>query len=214
MTVVKTRRGLAQALTVLGLAAALGATSLPRPSLAGASAAEAFVQGFADRVLATLRDRSIPAPQRLQAVDGLVEQGFALDRVARLALGRYWRSASESERREFSELFKAAVLASYSRRFDDYADRRLRVAGAAPAGEQVSVETYLEGGAAPVRLDWRVAELDGSWRVLDIVVEGVSLLVTYRNEFAAVIEQGGGQVAALIAELRTRAGGRAGRATG
>jgi phospholipid transport system substrate-binding protein len=214
MTIVKTRRRLIEALTVLGLAAALGATSLPQPSLAATGAAEAFVQGFADRVLATLRDRSLPAPQRLRAVDGLVEQGFALDRVARLALGRYWRSASASERREFSELFKAAVLASYSRRFDDYADRRLRVASAAPAGEQVSVETYLEGGTAPIRLDWRVAELDGSWRVLDIVVEGVSLLVTYRNEFAAVIEQHGGQVAALIVELRTRAGARAGRATG
>jgi phospholipid transport system substrate-binding protein len=129
-----------------------------------------------------------------------------LDRIARLTLGRYWKSAAEPERREFAMLFKASVLASYSRRFDAYADRRLRVAGATPAsGGDIMVESWLEGGASPVRLDWRLEPAGQGWRVLDIVVEGVSLLLTYRNEFAAVIEKGG-SVAALLDELRARVG--------
>jgi phospholipid transport system substrate-binding protein len=101
-------------------------------------------------------------------------------------------------------LFKAYVLASYARRFDGYADRKLRVVGAAPAGEGTLVESYLEGGAAPVRLDWRVAPAGDGWRVLDVVAEGVSLLVTYRGEFAAVIERSGGRLSGLIGELRAR----------
>jgi phospholipid transport system substrate-binding protein len=68
----------------------------------------------------------------------------------------------------------------------------------------VTVESYLEGGASPVRLDWRLARSGDGWRVLDVMVEGVSLLLTYRNEFAAVIEKGGGHVSALLGELRTR----------
>jgi phospholipid transport system substrate-binding protein len=148
----------------------------------------------------------------VRAIDGLVEQGFALDRIAKIALGPHWRAASPAERDEFSALFKAAVVAGHVRRFDEYADRRVRVAGPpAPAGERLFlVGSWVEGGTAPIRLDWRVAEVDGRWQVIDLVVEGVSLLLTYRNEFAAVIERGGGRVSALIAELR----GRTARATG
>lgn len=212
MEFVKTRRRALGGL-FLGAATLIAASAAPLPARAGAASPAAFVQSFADAVAAALGERDRPSGQRLRAVDALVDHGFALDRIARVALGRYWRGASAAERREFSGLFKAAVLASYSRRFDEYADRRVRVLAAAPAGEQVMVESRVEGGSAPVRLDWRVAEVDGRWQVLDVMVEGVSLTITYRNEFAAVIEQGGG-VAALIAELRSRAGANAARATG
>ena len=66
------------------------------------------------------------------------------------------------------------------------------------------VGTLVEGGATPIRLDWRLTATESGWRVLDIVVEGVSLLVTFRNEFAAVIERHGGQVEGLLMELRQR----------
>ena len=62
----------------------------------------------------------------------------------------------------------------------------------------------VEGGATPIRLDWRLTATESGWRVLDIVVEGVSLLVTFRNEFAAVIERSGGRLAGLLDELRHR----------
>ncbi|MEK0084790.1 MlaC/ttg2D family ABC transporter substrate-binding protein [Benzoatithermus flavus] len=204
MSIGRTRRAALAGMSLAGMAIAtgLGAGSV---EAAPAEAPETFVQSFAANVLTVLRDRARPLEERVHKVDALVSGGVDLDRVARLALGRYWRSAAESERREFAALFKAAMLASYSRRFDAYADRRLRVAGATPAGESdAMVESYLEGGGSPVRLDWRLTPAGGSWRILDVVVEGVSLLVTYRNEFAAVIERGGGKVSALLAELRGR----------
>ena len=61
--------------------------------------------------------------------------------------------------------------------------------------EDVTVESYVEGGATPIRLDWRLTAIDDGWRVLDVMVEGVSLLLTYRNEFATVIERSGGRLA-------------------
>lgn len=214
MQLVKSRRAMLRGFAGLAAAMVLAGGLAPAPLLAAATPPEAFVQGFANEVTAALRDRSRPQALRLRAVDELVERGFALERIAKIALGRYWRAASTAERQEFSALFKAAVLASYGRRFDEYADRRVRVGAATPAGEQVMVESRVEGGPTPIRLDWRVAEIDGRWQVLDVMVEGVSLTVTYRNEFAAVIEQGGGRVAALIAELRDRADTRNPRQTG
>lgn len=201
MAVSRSRRRLLGAFAALGIVASV----LAPPGSAVAADPAAFVQGFADGVLATLRDGALAPEERVRRVDAQVSQGFALDRIARVALGRYWKAASEGERAEFVALFTRSVLATYSRRFDAYADRRLRVAGAAPSGEQALVESYLEGGSAPVRLDWRLVETEAGWRVLDVVVEGVSLVVTYRNEFAAVIEQRGGRVSALIEELRQRA---------
>lgn len=204
MTSARARRALLIGMSFWGALAALG----PGRASAAASAEgpDAFVQAFAAELLAALRDRGQPLEARVREVDAILSRRVDLDRVARLALGRYWRTAAEPERREFAALFKAAALASFGNRFDAYADRRLRVAGFAPAGEgDAMVESYLEGSGQSARLDWRLTRTGQGWRVLDVVVEGVSLLVTYRNEFAAVIERGGGKVSALLAELRARA---------
>ena len=134
----------------------------------------------------------------------LTAGAFDLDRTARIALGRYWKAAAQAERREFANLFKAYVLTSYGRRFHQFAGRTFRVAGVTPAQEDVFVESRVEGGATPIRLDWRLTATEGGWRVLDVSVEGVSLLLTFRNEFVAVIERSGGQLGGLIAELRNR----------
>jgi phospholipid transport system substrate-binding protein len=165
---------------------------------------ERFVAELAARIVATLRDHSVGEAQRLERVDGVAAGAFDLDRTARIALGRYWKGAAETERREFTALFKDYVLTSYGRRFRQYADRTFRVSGTMPAGQDVVVTSLVEGGATPIRLDWRLAAGAAGWRVLDVSVEGVSLLVTFRNEFASVIERSGGRVAGLLAELRTR----------
>ena len=207
MRSVKTRRAFSrEIMSGLVLAGVLGRTV---PGLAeGRSDPAAFVQAFADAVLAKLRDRSLGPEERLQAMNELAEKGFAFDRIARVTLGRHWRSMAEPERLEFGRLFKAAVVRSYGQRFDEYADHSLRVTGAAtagPDGGQMIVTSLVEGGRGAVRLDWRLTPAAGSWQVLDVVVEGVSLTLTYRNEFASVIERGGGDVTALLAELRLRA---------
>lgn len=167
-------------------------------------APDRFVADLSERIMAVLADRSASTEQRLRRVDALVMEGFDLDRIARIALGRYWKTATGVEQGEFATLFKAYVLTGYGRRFNEYADRRLRVAGAKPTGEHVTVESYIEGGATPIRLDWRLTATDGGWRVLDIQVEGVSLLITYRNDFATVIERSGGRLSGLIDDLRGR----------
>lgn len=190
--------------TGLGAAALISTASTFAHAGAALGEAAEFIHRFADTALATMRDRSRGREQQVRKLSVQMSSGFDLDRIAKLSLGRYWKAATPAEREQFVELFKLYILASYTKRFDEYASRELRVAGAAPAGEDAMVESYLLGGPAPVRLDWRLSPEGGSWRILDVMVEGVSLLLTYRNEFASVIEKGGGRVSALIAELRSR----------
>lgn len=166
--------------------------------------ARRFVADLAHRIVTVLRDPGLTEARRLERVDAVTAGAFDLERTARIALGRFWKLASPEQRAEFARLLRSYVLASYARRFRDYADRDLRVIGAGPADEDVIVASLVEGGATPVRLDWRLSRFGQGWLVLDVAVEGVSLLLTYRNEFAAVIERQGGAVAALLDELRRR----------
>ena len=200
---------------LIGMVCGTGAAWVPRPVAAAPDgSAPAFVRALADRVIGALRDPSLDARQRLARIDAVTAGSFDLDRTARIALGRYWRAAPESERTEFAALFKDYVLTSYGRRFQGFADRELLVAGATPAGEDTLVASTVVGGPTPVALDWRLASTPEAWRVLDLMVEGVSLLVTFRNEFAAVIERHGGKVAGLLVELRERVAAERARLAG
>lgn len=200
-----TRRAVLAGIAVEALLLAGNAPLAAMQGAAAAAPARDHVERFASQVLATIGNTSLDRTSQIARLDGLVVQGFDLDRIARVALGRYWKAAAPEERAEFMALFKAYVLASYSRRFSEFAGRRVRVTGQKPAGEDVSIESYVEGGSSPVRLDWRASRADDGWRILDVSVEGVSLLLTYRNEFASIIERGGGRVSALLVELRARA---------
>lgn len=207
MSAIHRRRGALWRLAAI-LSAPLAVSVVRAPMAGAASPPEQFVQRFAALILDVISDRSQPSAERMHQVEVMASDRFDLDRIARIALGRYWKSAPDAERQEFSALFKAYVLTSYGRRFDEFADRRLRVVGSTPAGDDTMVESYVEGGSTPVRLDWRLTPSADGWRILDLMVEGVSLVLTYRNEFAALIERSGGQLQGLIAELRSRVAGR------
>jgi phospholipid transport system substrate-binding protein len=189
------RRGLISMLLGLLLVAA---------PVAAADPSVAFVRRFGDEAIAMLRDRAAPDAERRERFAGLMHSGFDLPLVAQLALGRYWRTATPQQREAYVELFGRFVLETYARRLDEYRDQRLRVVGAVPAGQDRMVESWVEGGAGePIRVDWRVRETPAGTRIVDLVIAGVSMLVTQRSEFASVIERSGG-VAGLIENLRQR----------
>jgi phospholipid transport system substrate-binding protein len=175
-----------------------------RTAQAADRTAEVFVSDLARRVVAALRDPEHDEFRRLQEVERVTRGAFDLDRTARIALGRYWKTATEEQRAAFVSLFKDHVLVSYGRRFHDYADRSFRITGVRPSGDDITVESSVEGGPTAIQLDWRIGRAGQDWRVRDVAVEGVSLLLAYRHEFAAVIERHGGSVDGLLDELRRR----------
>lgn len=162
-----------------------------------------FVRQFGDEAIAMLRDRDAAEAERRARFETLMRSGFDLPLVAQLALGRYWRSATAEERAIYVDLFGRFVLETYARRLDEYGNQRLRVVGAVPTGQDSLVESWIEGSGEPIRVDWRVRQTPAGARIVDVVIAGVSMLVTQRSEFASVIERGGG-VTALIDNLRQR----------
>jgi phospholipid transport system substrate-binding protein len=175
-----------------------------------ADAARALIETVGNNVLDVLRDPALSNEQKYQHLVDLLSGPIDLDLVARLILGRYWRTASEPQRAEYLELFRAFALHTLASRLDVYGGQNFEVTGAKVVGrEDALVSTRILSDGPPVAVDWRVRQReDDSLVAIDVIVEGVSLVVTQRSEFGAVIERQG--MDGLLSELRRRAEVRAG----
>ncbi len=195
-------RGLAAVAAVLLLAAAG-----PRPAAAvepGDPAA--FVRHFGAQAMAVLADKGLAGAQREQAFRGLLTAGFDIKTIGRFVLGRYWRKATEAERAEYGRLFEDLIVATYAHRLSSYVGAGLKVVGVRQQdGKSALVASrFLRAEGEPVQLDWRLLRRGDTWRIVDVVVEGMSMALSQRSEFKAVIRGNGGRVEALLEKLREK----------
>jgi phospholipid transport system substrate-binding protein len=188
-------------LLILGFAFALPAAS----AHAAPDAAVGFVDTMVNQALDLLRDKQMPKAERDQKFAAILTRDFDIPRISRFVLGRYWTTASDQERQEFAKLFERWVVRTYSARFADYAGETVKVEGAKPQTDtDVIVESEIihPDGTPPAKVDWRVRQKDGTFKVVDIDVEGVSMALTEKEEFASVIQRNGGTVANLNTALQ------------
>jgi len=186
---------------VLGFAAVLAA-GIAAPPLAHAAAskeAETFIANLANEALKDLSDK-LPEPELEKRFKALLDKNFDMARISRFVLGRYWNSATDKERQDFQGLFEAYVVRAYSIRFSEYSGETVKVTGSrsdSPENAVVASQITQPDGAPPVRVDWVVRKSDNEFRIADVSVDGVSMVLTQKQEFAAVIERNGGGVTAL-----------------
>lgn len=180
---------------------------LALPGVSKAADPASFVDNLAKRAIPVLTDASIPQAEREAQFRSLMKEGFDTREIAQLVLGRYWRQASDEQKRDFVGLLEDYLVRLYAARFREYSDVSLEVAGVRDEPEGAIVQsTLVRPSGPPVKLDWRVEQQGGRYSITDLVVEGVSMVITQRSEFASVIRQGGGQVQALIDVLRKKVG--------
>lgn len=183
----------------LGLLAAVPVAAQP-----SAEAARELVKTVGEDVLDVLEDDSLSDREKFDRLVGLLEGPIDLDLVGRLILSRHWRAASEREQEEYLELFREYALANVSSKLHFYDGQGFEITGAKPLNEHdVMVTTRITGPeGASLNLDWRLRDRDGQLKAIDVIVEGVSLIVSQRSEFASVIERGG--MDGLLSVLRKR----------
>jgi phospholipid transport system substrate-binding protein len=180
---------------------------------ASSRSAEQVVQGLADDIWTTLQPNGVDENGRLEELTTLLEARTDVGLISRLALGRYWNRLPQAQRQDYQELFREVVIRSLARRLNRYAkdaqgpiEERFQILGSAPAGKDdtlVRSKVFPTDGQ-PLALDWRLRAGDSGPVIIDLIVEGASLLVSQRSEFAAVIERH--DLDGLLAELRARAG--------
>lgn len=194
------RRGL-----VIAGAALLGGT---RTALAQIDIGRAagFIDATGQELVAVLNNRSLEGTARRQRVAAVLRRAVDVEGVGRFILGRYWRQASPAEQQEYMRLFEEAIIRNLSARFGEYQGVRFSLGRSQQRTEEDALVTTIieRPGSAPFALDWRVSDVGGQPKVVDVIAEGTSLRLTTRSEYAAVIQRNGGQVSALLTALRTQ----------
>jgi phospholipid transport system substrate-binding protein len=149
--------------------------------------------------------KKAPQTERLARFRELFQADFDGPGIARFVLGRYWRSASEDERQEFLRLFEDYVVFVYGTRFSSLSGETLKMRGSRAEERGVIVSSeIISPGEAPVKVDWRLITDGGVFKISDVVIEGISMMVTQRSEFASVIQRHGGQVSGLLSLMREK----------
>ena len=193
---------------LLSAPALVAGLALP-PSVRAAPAAnaEVFIMTLANDALKTLNER-LPESEIEKRFQAMLEKDFDLPRIGRFVLGRYWASATDAEKQEFARLFEAYVVRSYSLRFSEYSGETVKVLGSRPQSQENTIVASQivppDGGGPPTKVDWIVNKRGDDFKIIDVNVEGVSMSMTHRQEFATVIEHAGGGVTALNKALEQK----------
>lgn len=176
-------------------------------STAGAAQdASGFIQGLVDDALKALANKQMSQEDKAKEFRTLLDKDFDMPRISRFVLGHYWKDASDQERQKFLALFEEYVVRSYAARFSEYSGETVKVMGARPESETTTLvrsEILRTNGAPPAKVDWRVHKDGDDFKIVDVDVEGVSMIVTQREEFSSVIQRNGG-VAGLNHELEQK----------
>jgi phospholipid transport system substrate-binding protein len=194
------RRSLLTSLFLLMSTAALAAPPVVNPA-----DAVAFMNQLWDRAVEVLNKKSDPA-LRQERFRQLFHADFDCPGIARFVLGRYWRDASEEEQKDFVKLFEEYVVFVYTARLSNFGGQDFKIRGSRSDGDGVMVSTdvFSPGGSSPLKIDWRLVSDNGTYKINDVIVEGVSMLVTQRSEFASIVQRNGGQVRGLLAMMREK----------
>jgi len=173
-----------------------------------AERAEAFIVKLADQAISQLTDSSLGLDEQERRFKEIVHEYIAFESIARWVLGgRHWRAASEEQRSKYLTLFEELMVATYAHRFQNYAGEKLVVTDTRviDAGQSLVRTTLMRPNAEkPLRVDWRVRETEGTHRVIDIMVEGLSMAQSQRSEFSSLLRSNGGDIDGLMNELELR----------
>ncbi|MFQ5617600.1 MAG: phospholipid-binding protein MlaC [Rhodospirillales bacterium] len=193
------------AITVACLAA-LPATGAGAAEKTSPKQAAHFLEKMAAETLEVLRDQGATLEQREAKVRQVLRENFDLAKIGRFVLGKAWRKATPEQRAEYQRLFSEFVLRTYARRLGGYAGETFKIVKAGPLGKRdalVSTEIGRSGGP-PLMAGWRIRGGPHGFKILDVIVAGISMIATQRSEFRALVSRQG--VDGLIEALRLRVG--------
>lgn len=167
-----------------------------------------FIQNLGDNAIRIMANKKSSPEERSAEFTKILNDCFDLRTVGRFVIGRTWNQASPEQQAEYMDLFKSLVLQTYGNRMSLYTGEGFLVVGTRPESEldtTVLSQITHPDGSQPTSIDWRVRQKDGKMGVIDVVVEGVSLSVTQKQEYASIIQNNGGQLDGLLKVMREQA---------
>lgn len=196
------RRTLLAGLAAACLVLIAGLTVLP--ARAASAAPDDFIRKVGTETLDALKEPGLTAEKRQGLVRNLLTNYLDLDAVGRFCLGRYSRSLNDSQKQEYGKLFQDYLVKVYAQLLSQYNGETMTVRdGARQAGNDMLVESQINRqDGPPIRVEWKLHDKDGKPLLTDVIVEGVSMAFTQRQQFESVIQNNGGKVDALFTAMK------------
>ncbi|MDX2094919.1 MAG: ABC transporter substrate-binding protein [Alphaproteobacteria bacterium] len=155
-------------------------------------AAKAFVDGFASKVLDIVRRDDWSKSEKQQKIEALFSDKVDIDFIAKFVLGPSWRTATAQQQADYVGAYKPFILKNYSGRLTKYSGQTYTLKSARGEGDVAYVTMLiLDPNGENITLEYRLRDANGAFKIVDITVEGVSLLNTQRSEFKSVINSKG-----------------------
>ena len=180
------------------------------PAIAAAQETpDALVKRTADEILAIIKaDKDIQSGNSAKVVE-LAEQKvlphFDFERMTRLAVGRNWSQANDEQKQSLVKEFRTLLVRTYSSSLSQYRNQTIEVkpTKVAPADKEATVRSaVIQQGGPPIPIDYTMEKADSGWKVYDVVIDGASLVTTYRGTFNDQVQKGG--IDGLVKTLQER----------
>ncbi len=169
------------------------------------SATEAIKETI-DQVLVILGDEKFKQPEHVDegraALEKVMAQRFDYEEMGKRTLGREWKKLNTDQQKEFVELFQQFLSNTYAGNVDGFSGEQVKYIKERRKGKFAEVQTKVISKKLTIPIDYRLLENSNSWRVYDVVIDGVSLVKNFRGQFARIIKASGFQ--GLLDKLRSK----------
>jgi phospholipid transport system substrate-binding protein len=149
---------------------------------------------MSDAVIAVLQEKGLSADAKREKIRGIVQGYVDFPTMARLVLARNWASLTEAQKSEFIEEFKQHLSVVYGKNVESYNNEKVQITGDRDEGRgdwTVQTKIVRPQGGADILVDYRLRDLNGEWKVIDLIIERVSLVSNFRSQFQDVMANGG-----------------------
>jgi phospholipid transport system substrate-binding protein len=168
-------------------------------------AAETFVANLGASAIALVTDKSVVGETRREKFRKLLNHHVDLNWIGQFVLGRNWHRATLEQRKIYLKLFEESIVFTYTSQFDDFSGQKFEVTGNGKNGRFTLVNSKIIDPSNPrnnALIVWRLIEDSGKLKIVDVVIEGISMSITKRNEYASIIERNGGKIEPLLARMQ------------
>ena len=168
------------------------------------SAEKDFVSNFADSAINILSDKEILEGEKNSKFTDLVMSAIDLNLISKFVLSKTWKNATDDQKERYIQAFKDYFINSYANKLDQYSGEQVEVVDAEEAGKYVIVNSFIyrEGtDTLKINLKWRLLNRDNEIKIIDLNIEGISLIIAQREEFQSFLANNEGDLEKLIEKI-------------
>ena len=167
---------------------------------------EEFVSNFADKAIEILSDESISENDKTSRFTNVVMNAIDLNLISKFVLSKTWKNSTDEQKERYLIAFKDYFINSYANKLDQYSGEQVQIVGSEAAGKYVIVESNIvrEGtDTLKINLKWRLINRDGDIKIIDLNIEGISLVIAQREEFQSFLANNDNDIEKLIDKIIT-----------